>query len=104
MGCGLVTNAAPATSPASAPFAASAYRYKIDVSKDSTTFTTALDQSANTTARNTIFEEIRPTKCRFVRLTMTDWARTTPLGIIESAVFGKAAESLPPAQPIPRAR
>ena len=68
------------------------------------TFTTALDQSTNTTARNTVFEEIPPTKCRFVRLTMTDWPRTTPLGIIEFTVFGRATESLPAAQPIPRAR
>jgi hypothetical protein len=58
----------------------------------------------NTTARNTIFEEIPPTQCRFVRLTMTDWPRPTPLGIIEFTVFGRTTESLPAAQAIPRAR
>jgi hypothetical protein len=70
----------------------------------SNTFTTALDRSTNTIARNTVFEGIPPTKCRFVRLTMTDWPRTAPLRIIELTVFGKATESLPPAHPIPRAQ
>jgi hypothetical protein len=51
-----------------------------------------------------LFEEIPPAQCRFVRLRMTDWPRPTPLGTIELTVFGKAAESLPAAQPIPRAR
>jgi hypothetical protein len=51
-----------------------------------------------------LFEEIPSTQCRFVRLTMTGWPRTTRLGIIELTVFGRATESLPEAQPIPRAR
>ena len=71
------------------------------MSTDGEKFTTVLDQSANGTVRNTIFEEIPPTKCRFVRLTMLDWPRTTPLGIIEFTVFGKPADSLPAAVPIP---
>jgi len=62
---------------------------------------TVLDQSTNVVVRNTIFEEILPTKCRFARLTMINWPRSTPLGIIELTVFGKPAESLPAAQPIP---
>jgi len=49
-------------------------------------------QNTNPTARNTVFEETPPTQCRFVRLTMTDWPRTTPLEIIELTVFGKAAD------------
>lgn len=81
-----------------------AYQYKIEVSSDGQTYTTALDQTTNTISRNTIFEEIPPVKCRFVRLTMTNWPRVTPLGIIELTVFGKAAESLPAAQPIPGTR
>jgi hypothetical protein len=38
------------------------------------------------------FDELPPTACRFVRLTLTGWPRnaTTPLGIIEFTVFGKA--------------
>jgi hypothetical protein len=43
-------------------------------------------------------------KCRFVRLTMTNWFRTTPLGIIEFTIFGQPADSLPAEQPIPRTR
>lgn len=78
-----------------------AFQYKIDVSTDGNTFTTVLDESANTVVRNTIFAEIPPTKCRFVRLTMINWPRTSPLGVIEFTVFGKAAGALPAAVPIP---
>jgi len=81
-----------------------AYQYKIEVSMDGQTYATALDQTANAISRNTIFEEIPPVKCRFVRLAMTNWPRATPLGIIEFTVFGKPAESLPAAQPIPGTR
>jgi xylan 1,4-beta-xylosidase len=94
----------PPTSTASDLPATDAYQYKIEVSMDGETYTMALDQTENATARNTIFEEIPPAKCRFVRLTMTNWPRTTPLGIIEFTVFGKPAESLPAAQPIPGTR
>lgn len=100
------TTSASATNtvPATALPPTSAHQYKIEVSTDGNTFTTVLDQSTNAVVRNTIFEEIPPTKCRFVRLTMINWPRTTPLGIIEFTVFGKPAESLPAAQPIPRTR
>jgi hypothetical protein len=37
-------------------------------------------------------------------LTMTDWPKTTPLGILELTVFGKPAGSLPAAVPIPVTR
>jgi hypothetical protein len=77
------------------------YQYKIDVSMDGKTYTTALDQSKNTISRNTIFDEIPPVKCRFVRLTMINWPKSTPLGIIEVTVFGKPADSLPAQEPIP---
>lgn len=77
------------------------YQYKIDVSMDGKTFSPALDQSKNNISRNTIFEEIPPVKCRFVRLTLTGWPKTSPLGILEFTVFGKPAESLPAAVAIP---
>jgi xylan 1,4-beta-xylosidase len=99
-------NTAPATNDiatASTLPPTKAYQYKIDVSTDGNAFTTVLDQSANAIARNTIFEEIPPTKCRFVRLTLINWPRTTPLGVIEFTVFGKPSGSLPAAQPIPGA-
>ncbi len=78
-----------------------AYQYKIEVSMDGNTYTPALDQTKNSIQRNTIFEEIKPVKTRFVRLTMTNWPRTTPLGILEFTIFGKPAESLPSQVPIP---
>ncbi|HEX2921532.1 MAG TPA: family 43 glycosylhydrolase [Bacteroidales bacterium] len=77
------------------------YKYKLEVSMDGKSFETALDQTDNNTSRNTIFEEISPVKCRFVRLTITDWPHSGPLGILEFTVFGKAAGSLPSAVPIP---
>jgi xylan 1,4-beta-xylosidase len=88
----------PTNAPAMPPI--SAHQYKIDVSTDGNTFTTVLDQSTNALARNTIFAEIPPTQCRLVRLTMINWPRTTPLGIIEFTVFGKPTSSLPAVQPI----
>jgi xylan 1,4-beta-xylosidase len=77
------------------------YQYKIEVSMDGKTYATALDQSQNSISRNTIFEDISPVKCRFVRLTMTNWPKTTPLGIIEFTIFGKPSGSLPAQEPIP---
>src|SRR5258708_22380922 len=98
------TNTASATTNAPSLPPTNAHQYKIDVSTDRKTFTTVLDQSPNTVVRNTIFEEISPTTCSFVRLTMINWPRATPLGIIEFTIFGKAAEWLPAAQPIPGVR
>ncbi len=80
--------------------ATNAYQYKIEVSMDGETYTTALDMTKNEVVRNTIFEEIPPVKCRFVRLTMTNWPGNS-LGIIEFTVFGKSAGSNPAAAPIP---
>jgi len=94
---------APPT-PSAAPPGPTAFQYQIEVSTDGTTFTMALDQSANPTVRNTIFAEIPPTRCRFVRLTMLNWPRAMPLGIIEFTVFGRPSGSLPAAQPYPDLR
>jgi len=68
---------------------------------DGKNYEMALDQTNNKVPRNTIYEEIPPVKCRFVRLTLTDWPRTTPLGILEFTVFGKPSGYLPAAVPIP---
>ena len=78
-----------------------AYQYKIEVSMDGKIYVTALDQTKNILTRNTIFEEISPVKCRFVRLTITNWPKTTPLGILEVTAFGKPSGFLPAEQPIP---
>jgi xylan 1,4-beta-xylosidase len=89
----ITTNGLPSTA---------AYQYKLDVSSDGNTYTTVLDQSSNDVVRNTLFEEFPPTQCRFVRLTMLNWPRTSPLGIIEFTVFGRSSGSLPEAVAIPR--
>jgi hypothetical protein len=86
------------------PPATNAHQFRIEASLDGQTYTTVLDQTKNAISRNVIFEEIPPLKCRFVRLTLTNWPRATPLGIIEFTVFGKPADSLPAAQPIPGTR
>jgi len=78
-----------------------AHQYRIEVSLDGQTYTRALDQTENVISRNVVFEEIAPVKCRFVRLTLTNWPRATPLGIIEFTVFGRPAGFLPAAEPIP---
>ena len=88
----------PAANTSQAP---DVYQYKIEVSLDGKKYVTALDRTNNTVSRNTIFDEISPVKCRFVRLTVTNWPRTTPLGVIEFTAFGKPAESLPAAVPVP---
>jgi xylan 1,4-beta-xylosidase len=89
---------APATTaPAAAP--TNTYQYKLEVSMDGAQYATVLDQTGNAITRNTLFEEFPATKCRFVRLTMTNWPRSSPLGILEFTVFGKPAEALPAAVP-----
>jgi hypothetical protein len=78
--------------PAPAPSGSNAFRFKIEASEDGKEYTTVLDKTNNQATLYTEFDEIPPTRCRFVRLTMTDWPRrgTTPLGITEFTVFGKA--------------
>ncbi len=98
------SNTAPGTASSPAPPAVNSYQYKLEASTDGNSYTTVLDQSTNAAVRNTIFEEIPPTKCRFVRLTMINWPRTSAFGIIEFTVFGKSAGSLPAAVAIPTAR
>jgi hypothetical protein len=67
-----------------------AFRYKIETSADGNEYATILDKTKNEVTRYAEFDELPPTRCRFVRLTMTDWPRRgTPLGIMEFTVFGK---------------
>ena len=95
----------PAGTTSPAPQTSSdSYRYKMEVSMDGKNYEMALDQTNNKVPRNTIYEEIPPVKCRFVRLTLTDWPKTTPLGILEFTVFGKPSGYLPAAVPIPVTR
>jgi len=82
----------PGTTPPPSPTGAPAHRYKIEASSDGQTFVTLLDKTQNAVTRYVEFDELPPTTCRFVRLTLTDWPHNagTPLGILEFTVFGKA--------------
>jgi xylan 1,4-beta-xylosidase len=83
------TPQAPAATPADG---ALAHRYRIEASTDGKTFTTVLDKTGNMVTRYVEFDELPPTACRFVRLTLVDWPRraAAPLGIVEFTVFGRA--------------
>lgn len=93
--------AAPPAAPAPAapsPDAVVAHRYRIEASTDGKTFTTLLDKTQNGVTKYVEFDELPPTACRFVRLTLTGWPRsTTPLGIVEFTAFGKAVRPTTPA-------
>jgi xylan 1,4-beta-xylosidase len=84
-GAGLAT-------PQPGPTGSAAFRYKIETSMDGKQFTTVVDKTSNATTRYTEFDEIPPTRCRFIRLTITDWPHRvgSPLGVTEFTVFGKA--------------
>jgi xylan 1,4-beta-xylosidase len=79
------------TQPADATIA---HQYKIEASTDGNNYTTVLDKTNNNITKYVEFEEIPPTACRFVRLTITDWPKVgnSNLGIMEFTVFGKPIE------------
>ena len=76
------------------------YKYKLDVSIDGQTWTNVVDQSANKVPRNTVFDDIVPTECRYVRLTMLDWPKSSPLSILDMTVFGRPTSYFPNVNPI----
>jgi xylan 1,4-beta-xylosidase len=78
-----------------------AHRYTIETSNDGKTFTTLLDKTQNGVTKYVEFDELPPTACRFVRLTLTGWPRNagTPLGIVEFTVFGRAVSPSAPPDP-----
>ncbi len=82
-------------------FTAPVYKYRLEVSNDGENFTTLLDLTDNTASRNTIYHELPPTNCRFVKITFTDWPKTSPFGVIDFTVFGKADGSIPAKVAIP---
>jgi xylan 1,4-beta-xylosidase len=75
-----------------------AFRYKIETSQDGKNFTTILDKTRNNVTRYIEFDELPPTVCRYVRLTITDWPRREGghFGIIEFTAFGKPVETRGP--------
>ena len=66
------------------------YKFKLEVSMDGESYTTALDCTGNDISRDTFYEDFAPVRARFVRLTITDWPKTQPLGVIDFTVFGRA--------------
>jgi hypothetical protein len=48
---------------------------------------------------DTVFDDIQPRQCRYVRLTITDWPKESELGIIEATVFGKYSGYINPTNP-----
>jgi xylan 1,4-beta-xylosidase len=71
-----------------------AHQYKIEASADGAVYTTVLDKTRNNVTKYIEFEEIPPTACRFVRLTITGWPKVgnSNLGIMEFTVFGRPIE------------
>jgi hypothetical protein len=96
--------ARPGVPPASPPTGAAAHRYLIECSTDGKAFTPLLDKTRNTVTKYVEFDELPPTPCQFVRLTLTDWPHNAgaPLGIVEFTVFGGAVS--PPGPPDPHAK
>ena len=77
------------------------YRYKLEVSQDGNEFKTVLDKTGNNQVKDTVYDEFAPVNCRFVRLTVTDWPKSSPLGIIDFTVFGYPDGYDPPAVATP---
>jgi hypothetical protein len=64
-------------------------QYKIEVSMDGETFTTVVDKTGNNRDNAVEFDEITPTECRYVRLTIAAWPTNLPIGVLEFTVFGR---------------
>ena len=77
------------------------YKYKMEVSMDGKSWTTVVDQSANKTPRNVVFDEFAPVEARYVKLTMLDWPKTGNFSILDFSVFGKATGWSPSQIPVP---
>jgi hypothetical protein len=63
--------------------------YKIELSEDGKTFQTVVDKTQNRKDNVIEFDEFKPTKCRYVRLTIAGWPQGFRRGVIEFTVFGK---------------
>ena len=55
---------------------------------DGETFTTVVDKTGNDRDNAVEFDEITPTECRYVRLTIAAWPTNLPIGVLEFTVFG----------------
>jgi hypothetical protein len=77
------------------------YKFKLEVSMDGEQYATVLDCTDNDVARDTFYSDFTPARARFVRLTVTDWPKAQPLGVIDFTVFGRADGYDPPAVATP---
>ena len=77
------------------------FQYKVEVSMDGKDYRTVVDNSGNQVPRNVLFDEFDPVECRYVRLTMLDWPKGSPLSILDFSVFGRAAGYSPSQVPVP---
>ena len=77
------------------------YKFRLEVSMDGEQYATVLDCTDNTVARDTFYQDFAPARARFVRLTVTDWPKEQPLGVIDFTVFGRADGYDPPAVATP---
>ena len=66
------------------------YKFKLETSMDGESFKTVLDCTSNIVSRDTFYEDFPAVRARFVRLTITDWPKGAPLGVIDFTVFGRA--------------
>jgi xylan 1,4-beta-xylosidase len=70
-------------------------QYKIEVSLDGKSFTTAVDKTRNSADNVAEFDEIKPVQCRYVRLSITGWPKGLPVGVFEFTIFGRPVAARP---------
>lgn len=75
---------------------ASVYKYRIEVSSNNTTWTTAVDRTNNTSNVQTQTGAITSTNVRYVRLTVTGLSGANWASFYEFELYGKAAGSQMP--------
>jgi hypothetical protein len=74
------------------PGAPAPYRYLLETSLDGKEFHTVVDRTDNQHAATIEFDDFKPVRCRFVRLTVTGVPPGAPLAVLEFTVFGKSAD------------
>jgi beta-glucanase (GH16 family) len=74
------------------PYASRAYKYRVEVSLNGTTYTTVVDKTANTVGGATLTDTFAPASARYVRLTITGATGYTGLwaSLYEFRVFNTA--------------
>jgi xylan 1,4-beta-xylosidase len=68
------------------------YQYRLETSLDGKQFSTVVDRTANEHAATIEFDDFKPVRCRYVRLTITGIPPGAPLAVLDFTVFGKSAD------------